>query len=146
MITNKRKCLELIDTLTELEIIIEDRKKNDNKILEIKKTDEMIKNVLKEFKEDKEDELKNKLISLLAKSLFCERSESIEKETKITKYVKEIDAFEAKIIGIKELIIVTINYDCNRLLTDLDFEEKSVVKGVKLIEIKLKDKMYQKDL
>ena len=38
MITNKAKCLELLDTLTELETIIEDRNKiNDNKILEIKK-------------------------------------------------------------------------------------------------------------
>ena len=32
--TNKVKCLELIDALTEIEIIIEDRSKiNDNKIL-----------------------------------------------------------------------------------------------------------------
>ena len=30
----------------------------------------------------------------------------------------------AKIIGIKELMIGTINYDCNRLLTDADFKEK----------------------
>ena len=29
-------------------------------------------------------------------------------------------------------------YDYNRLLTDLDFKEKSIVKGVKLIETKLK--------
>ena len=57
MITNKTKCLELIDALTECEIIIEDRNKiHDNKILE------MIENVLKEFKEDKDDELKNKQI------------------------------------------------------------------------------------
>ena len=41
MITNKTKCLELIDALTELEIIIEDRKK----ILEIKETEGMIENV-----------------------------------------------------------------------------------------------------
>ena len=41
MITNKTKCLELIDALTELEVIIEDRSKiNDNKILEIKKKTE----------------------------------------------------------------------------------------------------------
>ena len=99
----------------------------------------MIENVFKKIKEDKEDELKNNLIFLVAKNLFCESSDSIEKETKTTrKYMKEIDAFEAKIIGIKELIIGTINYDCNRLLTDLDFKEKSIVKGVKLIEIKLK--------
>ena len=42
----------------------------------------MIENVLKEFKEDKEDELKSKLISLVAKNLFCDRSDSIEKEQK----------------------------------------------------------------
>ena len=57
MITNKAKCLELIDALTELEIIMETRNEiNDNKILQ------MIENVLKEFKEDKDDELKNKLM------------------------------------------------------------------------------------
>ena len=49
--------------------------------------------------------------------------------------MKEINSFEEKIIDIKELIIRTINYDCNRLLTDLDFKEKSIVKEVKLIEI-----------
>ena len=35
-------------------------------------------------------------------------------------------------------MIGTINYYCNRLLTDLDFKEKSVVKVLKLIETKLK--------
>ena len=71
MITNKTKCLELIVDLTKLEMIIEDRNKiNDNKILEIEETEEMIQNVLKEFKEDKEDELKNRLRSLTAKNLF----------------------------------------------------------------------------
>ena len=48
------------------------------------------------------------------------------------------DAFEAKIIVVKELMIGTINYDCNRLLTDLDLKEKSIVERVKLIETKLK--------
>ena len=52
--------------------------------------------------------------------------------------MKEIDEFEAKITRIKELIIGTINYDCNRLVTDLYFKEKSIVKGLKLIAIKLK--------
>ena len=48
MITNKAECLELIDAVTELEIIIDDRNKiNDNKILEIEKSEEMIENVLK---------------------------------------------------------------------------------------------------
>ena len=63
MIRNKTKCAELIDAFTELEIIIEDRKK-------IKETEEMTENVLKEFKEDIEDELKNKL-------RFCKRLGSI---------------------------------------------------------------------
>ena len=36
------------------------------------------------------------------------------------------------------MIIRTINYDCNRLVTDLKFKGKSIVKGVKLIKIKLK--------
>ena len=59
LITNKTKCLELIDALTELEVITEDRNKiNDNKILEIEETEEMIENVLKGFKEDKDEELK----------------------------------------------------------------------------------------
>ena len=35
-------------------------------------------------------------------------------------------------------MIGTINYDCNTLLTDLDYKEKSIVKGIKLIETKLK--------
>ena len=57
MITNKAKRLELIDALTELEIIMETRNEiNDNKMLQ------MIENVLKELKEDKDDELKNKLM------------------------------------------------------------------------------------
>ena len=41
--------------------------------------------MLKEFKEDKEDELK--LRFLAPKNLFLERSDSIEKETKITKNI-----------------------------------------------------------
>ena len=54
MITNKTKCLELIDALTELEIVIEDRKKmNDSKILELKETEEMMKNVLNNLKKIK---------------------------------------------------------------------------------------------
>ena len=36
------------------------------------------------------------------------------------------------------MMIVTTNYDYNRLLTDLNFKEKSIVKGGKLIETKLK--------
>ena len=35
--------------------------------------------------------------------------------------MKGIDPFKAKIINIKELMIGTISYDFNRLLTDLDF-------------------------
>ena len=35
------------------------------------------------------------------------------------------------------MIIGTMNYDCNRLLTNLDFKEKSTVTEVKLIEVKL---------
>ena len=67
------------------------------KVLEIEKTEEMIENGLKEFKEDKEDVLENKLRFLASENLFLERSNNIEKETKITrKYMKEIDAFKAK--------------------------------------------------
>ena len=51
--------------------------------------------------------------------------------------MKEIDSFEEKIINIKELIKGTINYDCNRLLSDLDIKEKLLVKEVKSIEINL---------
>ena len=48
MIINKTKCLELIDALTELEIIIEDRNKiNDNKIVEIEETEQMLENIVK---------------------------------------------------------------------------------------------------
>ena len=35
-------------------------------------------------------------------------------------------------------MIGAIDYNCNTLLTDLDFKEKSIVKEVKLIETKLK--------
>ena len=42
----------------------------------------MIRNVLKEFKEENEDELKNKLSFLAAKNLFLKRSDTIEKEKK----------------------------------------------------------------
>ena len=94
---------------------------------------------MKEFKKDKEDELEIKLRFLAAKNIFLERSDSIEKETKIIrKYMKEIDAFKAKIIGMKELMIGTLNYHCNKLLIDLEFKEKPIVKGVRLIETKLK--------
>ena len=51
--------------------------------------------------------------------------------------MKEIDSFEEKIINIKELIKGTINYDCNRLLSDLDIKEKLLVKEVKSIELNL---------
>ena len=48
MVINQVKCPELIDVLTELEIIIENENKvNDNKVLEIEETGEMIENVLK---------------------------------------------------------------------------------------------------
>ena len=57
----------------------------------------MIRKILKEFKEDKEEELKNKPISLAVKNLFWERPNSIEKETEMTiKYLKEIDEFKIK--------------------------------------------------
>ena len=63
----------------------------------------MIRNVLKEFEEDKEYELENKLKFLGAKNVILERSDNIEKEIKIMrKYMKEIDAFKAKIINIKK--------------------------------------------
>ena len=39
----------------------------------------MIRNVLKEFKEEKEDESKNKLSFLAGKNLFLKRSDTIEK-------------------------------------------------------------------
>ena len=90
VIRSKTKCLELIDALKELEIIIGDRNKiNGNKILGIEETEQVIGNVLKEFKEDKEYELENKLKFLGAKNMILERSDNIEKEIKITrKYMK----------------------------------------------------------
>ena len=90
VIRSKTKCLELIDALKELEIIIGDRNKiNGNKILGIEETEQVIGNVLKEFKEDKEYELENKLKFLGAKNVILERSDNIEKEIKITrKYMK----------------------------------------------------------
>ena len=82
---NKIKCLEIIDALRKLEIIIKIEKINDDKILEIKKIEDMIKKSLDEFKKDKEDELKNKLSFLAVKNIFWERPDSIEKETEITR-------------------------------------------------------------
>ena len=40
--------------------------------------------------------------------------------------MKEIDSFEAKIINIKELMIRTINYDCNRKRKNM-IKEKIIV-------------------
>ena len=48
--------------------------------------------------------------------------------------VKEIDVFKAKIKEIEKLIIKTIDYECNKLIRDLDFKEKLIVKKVKEIE------------
>ena len=90
----------------------------------------MIRKILKEFKVGKEDELKNKLRFLAASN--------IDEEIRTRECMKKIDAFKEKFIGIKELIIGTINYDCNRLLTGLNFKEKLIVKKVRLIETKLK--------
>ena len=50
MITNKTKCLDLINHLMSREIIVEDRKQiNKSKRLEIKETEKTIINELKEF-------------------------------------------------------------------------------------------------
>ena len=72
---------------------------------------------------------------LAAKNIVIERPDSIEKKQKVTrKYMKEIDSFKPKIIGIKGII----KYDWKRLLNDLVFKEKSTIKGIKLIETKFK--------
>ena len=52
--------------------------------------------------------------------------------------MKEIDVFKAKIRDIRKFMTETINYDCNRILTGLDFKEKIIVEGVRLTETKLK--------
>ena len=73
------------------------KEKKDNKILEIKGIEDTVEKALYEFKEDKEDELKNKLSVLAIKNLFWERPNGVEKETKITiKYMKEIDELKKK--------------------------------------------------
>ena len=114
IITNKK-----IDTLIKLENIIEGRKIiEDNKILKIKKG-VMIRKKLKEFKEEKQEELEEKIRLLMLKNIYFEdvdKNEEAKKARKITrKYMKEIDSFETKIINIKELMIGTTNYDCNML-------------------------------
>ena len=77
----KAKLVELIDALTGLEIIIEERNKiNHNKLLEIEETEEIIENILKEFKEDKEDELEIKLSFLASKNIFLKRADNIGKK------------------------------------------------------------------
>ena len=48
--------------------------------------------------------------------------------------MKEIDAFEANILGVKELLIGTREYDCNKSLSDLDFKEELIIKEIKRIE------------
>ena len=64
----------------------------------------------------------------------------MEKEIEIARtYMKEINAFEAKVLGIKELIIGRINYDCNRSITYLHFKEKIIVKEIKKIVIRLNE-------
>ena len=84
---------------------------------------------------------------LAVKYLFLKIPNNTEKEITITiQYMKEINGFEVKIIGIKELMIETITYDCDRLLTDLDFKEKSIVDGIKLIETKLKGQIVSEKI
>ena len=98
---------------------------------------------MKEFKEDKGGELENNQRFLAAKHLLLERPGSIYKEINLTrKYMKEIDALETKIIWIERVMIGTLNYDCNRVLIDLDFKQKSILERVKLIETQLKGKCH----
>ena len=56
--------------------------------------------------------------------------------------MKEIDALETKIIWIEKVMIGTLNYDCNRVLIDLDFKQKSILERVKVIQRQFKGKTH----
>ena len=80
IITNKIKCLDLIDSLTSLETIIEDKKIHDSKVLEIKETEVMITKILDEFKEEKKEELGEKIRLLMLKNRHSEDVDEYEEK------------------------------------------------------------------
>ena len=62
MLLNKIKCLKFINALPKLGKVIEPRRLiENNKVLEIRKTEVIVRKISKYLKEDKERELKNKL-------------------------------------------------------------------------------------
>ena len=62
------------------------------------------------------------------------------------KCTEEIDRFETKIKNIKALIIETIEYDCCKLISHLNFEEGLITEEIKELGIQLKNYKYQKRL
>ena len=101
----------------------------------------MIRKILKQFKEDKEEEQECELQFLEAKSLLFGEFDGYKKEKKVRKgekIIKEIDTIKTKREEIEKLIIKTIEHDSFKHLIDLDVEEKVIVKEMKDIEIKLK--------
>ena len=80
IITNKIKCLDLTDSLTSLETIIEDKKIHDSKVLEIKETEVMITKILDEFKEEKKEELGEKIRLLMLKNRHSEDVDEYEEK------------------------------------------------------------------
>ena len=88
----------------------------------------MIK-VLDEFKTEKTEELKCKLIFLTLTSRSFKKLSDYEEERearKVTKCMEEIDRFKTEIKGIKELLIETIECNSSKLRSDLNFEKRLI--------------------
>ena len=144
MITNKIKSLDLIDNLVDLKIKMEKIEKiSNNGRLEVKKIEDMIRNVLDEFKTENTEELKLELrfLTLTNRSFKKLSDYEEEKEAKKVKenVLEEIDRFKTKIKGIKKLIIETIDHDSSKLISDLNFEKGLITDKIKDIEIKVKN-------
>ena len=144
MITNKIKSLDLIDNLVDLKIKMEKIEKiRNNGRLEVKKIEDMMRNVLDEFKTENTEDLKLELrfLTLTNRSFKKLSDYEEEKEAKKVKenVLEEIDRFKTKIKGIKKLIIETIDHDSSKLISDLNFEKGLITDKIKDIEIKVKN-------
>ena len=144
MITNKIKSLDLIDNLVDLKIKMEKIEKiSNNGRLEVKKIEDMMRNVLDEFKTENTEDLKLELrfLTLINRSFKKLSDYEEEKEAKKVKenVLEEIDRFKTKIKGIKKLIIETIDHDSSKLISDLNFEKGLITDKIKDIEIKVKN-------
>ena len=124
------------NSLIDLEIITEETEKmNNNKRLGTNKAKRQIKKILKEFKTKKTEQLEWELRFLTLKCIFCKYLSDYKKEREAIevrrKIMEEIDIFEMKIKKIRELIIITIEYDYDKLIGDLSMEKRLEIGRIK---------------